>query len=94
MLLTVLGGGIGKKPCEPNQGPIAELLENNADAIGFHLKNVYQDGELEEMGTTEDYSVVQQEGKRLSIHIGLTTFFSRSSVSCPKSRQDPESLPA
>lgn len=46
------------------QRQMSELFGKDTDTIGLHLKNIYQDGELEEMATTEDYSVVQQEGKR------------------------------
>jgi len=43
---------------------IGELFEKDSDTIGLHLKNIYAEGELDERATTEDYSVVQKEGKR------------------------------
>ena len=46
------------------QSQMAELFATSTDNIGLHLKNIYQDKELEEGATTEDFSVVRQEGKR------------------------------
>jgi hypothetical protein len=46
------------------QRQMADLFEKDTDTIGLHLKNIYQDGELMEDATTEEYSVVQMEGKR------------------------------
>ena len=47
-----------------SQKQMAELFDKNSDTIGLHLKNIYKSGELEEISTTEKYSVVRQEGKR------------------------------
>ncbi len=46
------------------QKQISELLLTSTDNIGLHLKNIYESEELDEKSTTEDFSVVQQEGKR------------------------------
>ena len=46
------------------QRGMAELFDCSADNISLHLKNIYQDGELQESGTAEDFSVVQTEGSR------------------------------
>ncbi|HOY39820.1 MAG: virulence protein RhuM/Fic/DOC family protein [Bacteroidales bacterium] len=46
------------------QKQMALLFDKDSDTIGLHLKNIYQSGELEELSTTEESSVVQQEGKR------------------------------
>lgn len=43
---------------------MAELFDKDSDTIGLHLKNIYQTGELDEAATTEESSVVRQEGKR------------------------------
>jgi hypothetical protein len=48
----------------PTQRRMGELFEKDSDTIGLHLKNSYLEGELEESATTEDFSVVQQEGSR------------------------------
>ncbi len=48
-----------------NQRQIAELFDKDSDTIGLHLKNIYNESELEEISTTEYFSVVQKEGKRL-----------------------------
>lgn len=46
------------------QRQMAELFDTSADNIGLHLKNVFLVGELGEPATTEDFSVVQTEGRR------------------------------
>lgn len=46
------------------QRQMAELFDSSTDNVGLHLKNIYTDGELEEPATTDEYSVVQQEGGR------------------------------
>jgi hypothetical protein len=43
---------------------MAALFQTSADNISLHLKNIYNEGELDENSTTEDFSVVQQEGTR------------------------------
>ena len=47
-----------------SQKQMAELFDKDSDTIGLHLKNIYKSGELDEISTTEEYSVVRQEGKR------------------------------
>jgi len=47
-----------------SQRQMAELFDSTTDNVGLHLKNIYSDKELEEKATTEEYSVVQQEGGR------------------------------
>lgn len=46
------------------QRKMADLFDRDSDTIGLHLKNIYAEGELEESATTEDFSVVQREGRR------------------------------
>jgi Virulence protein RhuM family len=46
------------------QRQMADLFTTSADNIGLHLKNIFLDKELDETATTEDFSVVQLEGKR------------------------------
>lgn len=46
------------------QRGMAELFGCTSDNISLHLKNIYADGELSEISTTEDFSVVQSEGSR------------------------------
>lgn len=46
------------------QRGMAELFDCSTDNISLHLKNIYQDGELQETTTAEDFSVVQTEGSR------------------------------
>lgn len=46
------------------QRQIADVFDTSSNNIGMHLKNIYRDEELTEDATTEDSSVVRQEGKR------------------------------
>ena len=43
---------------------MAQLFDTSADSISLHLKNIFAENELNEKSTTEDFSVVRQEGKR------------------------------
>tara|TARA_R110002072_G_scaffold284396_5_gene448765 strand:- start:106331 stop:107329 length:999 start_codon:yes stop_codon:yes gene_type:complete len=47
-----------------SQRQLAEVFDTSSDNVGLHLKNIYKDGELDELATTEDSSVVRQEGNR------------------------------
>ncbi len=47
-----------------NQQAMAELFDCSADNVSLHLRNIYADQELDESATTEEFSVVQQEGAR------------------------------
>jgi len=47
-----------------NQRQMAELFDTSSDNVGLHIKNIYEDQELAESATTEDFSVVQTEGRR------------------------------
>ena len=46
------------------QKAMSELYNCSPDNIGLHLKNIYNDLELDRKSTTEDFSVVQKEGTR------------------------------
>ena len=46
------------------QRGMADLFDCSADNVSLHLKNIYEDGELTEEATTEEFSVVQREGQR------------------------------
>ena len=47
-----------------SQKQMAELFDKDSDTIGLHLRNIYKSGELDEISTTEKYSVVRKEGNR------------------------------
>ncbi|QJD60690.1 hypothetical protein HG264_18300 [Pseudomonas sp. gcc21] len=47
-----------------SQSQMAELFATSTDNISLHLKNIFSEQELDEPATTEDFSVVRQEGKR------------------------------
>lgn len=46
------------------QRAMADLFDCSSDNIGLHLKGIFQEHELELDSTTEDFSVVRQEGSR------------------------------
>ena len=46
------------------QKAMAELFGCSSDNISLHLKKIYAENELEEISTTEFFSVVQKEGTR------------------------------
>lgn len=47
-----------------SQREMAQLFDVSTDNIGLHLKNIYEDGELNREATTEESLVVQTEGGR------------------------------
>ena len=47
-----------------SQAQMAALFDTSSDNISLHLKNIFIEHELDEAATTEDFSVVQSEGKR------------------------------
>ena len=46
------------------QKAMSELYDCSTDNISLHLKNIYNDLELDKESTTEDFSIVQKEGNR------------------------------
>jgi hypothetical protein len=46
------------------QVDMAQLFQCSADNISLHIKNIYDEGELDQKATTEDFSVVRREGNR------------------------------
>ena len=46
------------------QKPMATLFDCSVDNISLHLKSIYEENQLLESVTTEDFSVVQQEDSR------------------------------
>ena len=47
-----------------SQVDMARLFDCTADNISVHLRNIFEEGELQQAATTEDFSVVRQEGAR------------------------------
>jgi hypothetical protein len=47
-----------------SQRLIAELYQRNVPTINEHIKNIYEEGELEPGPTIRDFRIVQQEGSR------------------------------
>jgi hypothetical protein len=47
-----------------NQRQMAELFDKDTDTIGLHIRNLYKESELDSEPTTEESSVVQNEGGR------------------------------
>ena len=46
------------------QKKMAELFNCSTDNISLHIKNIYNEGEVDKNATTEEFSVVQKEGER------------------------------
>lgn len=46
------------------QKAISELYQTTSQNITLHIRNIYQENELEEESTCKDYLQVQTEGKR------------------------------
>jgi prophage maintenance system killer protein len=46
------------------QRQMSEVFDTTSENILMHLKNIFQDSELEESSTTKDFLVVRTEGKR------------------------------
>ncbi|MDP8240464.1 MAG: hypothetical protein P9X24_15340 [Candidatus Hatepunaea meridiana] len=43
---------------------MAELFETTLQNITLHLRNIYSEGELEDVSTCKDFLQVQKEGSR------------------------------
>ena len=46
------------------QQQIAELFQTSRENITMHLRNIFDDGELDEISTCKDFLQVRQEGNR------------------------------
>jgi len=46
------------------QKMMAELFQTSIPNINIHLKNIFEEGELEEKATIKDFLIVQKEGER------------------------------
>ena len=54
-----------QKMHNPNSDrPVTNFSDKDTDTIGLYIRNVYKEGELSRKGTTEESSVVQNEGGR------------------------------
>ena len=47
-----------------SQVQMAELFQTTKQNISLHIKNIFEEGELQEIATVKDYLTVQTEGKR------------------------------
>ena len=43
---------------------MADLFQTTKQNISLHIKNVFEEGELEKISTVKDYLTVQKEGVR------------------------------
>lgn len=55
---------LGEETVWLTQIQMAKVFRTLTGNVGLHLKNIFLVNELEESATTEDFSVVQTEGKR------------------------------
>ncbi len=56
-----------------SQRQIAELFQTTPQNITLHLKNIYEEGELQEDATCKDFLQVQKEGRR-NVQRSLTCY--------------------
>lgn len=47
-----------------SQVQMTELFQTTKQNISLHIKNIFDEGELQEISTVKDYLTVQNEGKR------------------------------
>lgn len=47
-----------------SQNQMAELFQTTKQNISLHIKNIFEEGELDEISTVKDYLTVQNEGSR------------------------------
>jgi hypothetical protein len=47
-----------------SQAQMVELFQTTKQNVSLHIKNIYEEGELDENSTVKDYLTVQIEGKR------------------------------
>ena len=47
-----------------SQKLLAELFQTSVPNINMHLRNIFEEGELEENRTIKEFLIVQQEGMR------------------------------
>lgn len=47
---------------------MAELFQTTSQNITIHLKNIFEEGELEEDATCKDFLQVQKEGNRVTLN--------------------------
>ncbi len=46
------------------QGQMVDLFQSSKQNISLHVRNIYQEGELQEAATVKEYLTVQTEGQR------------------------------
>ncbi len=47
-----------------NQAQMCELFQKSKATINEHIKNIFEEGELQEISTVRNFRTVQVEGKR------------------------------
>ncbi len=52
-----------------SQKLMAELFQTTSQNITIHLKNIFNEGELDEMATCKDFLQVQIEGNRSKLRV-------------------------
>lgn len=81
-----------------NQKQSALLFDKDTDTIDLQTRNAYREGELEESATTEESSVVQEEGNRaarrlLPVRAAKRRGASKRSGRCDADLRRPRPLP-
>jgi hypothetical protein len=80
------------------QAAMAELFRTTVANINIHLKNIYEENELDEVSTVKDYLIVQTEGVRDVMrkvkHYNLETIIPAGNRSHPMSTPFPATKPS
>lgn len=66
------------------QAEMAQLFDVSTDNVGLHLKNIFEDGELEANSVTEESSVTAADGKTTSPSSTASTPFWPWATGCAR----------
>lgn len=62
-----------------SQSNMAQLFQCSGDNISLHLKNIYEEGELDRAATTKEFSVVAAKASGRSRAVSPSTILTQSS---------------
>ena len=62
------------------QKKMSELFACSTDNISLHLKNIYNEKEVGEKATSEDFSVVQDEGNSFAFSLHLVCQYKQNNI--------------
>ena len=62
------------------QAQIVELFQSSKANISEHIKNIYEQGELDESSTVRDFRTVRQEGRRYVERVLTLTYYNLDAI--------------